>query len=134
MSFRTAPLALAVLFALTACSGDDSASADSSIDTSPAVSIESEVPTELPSEAARVTISQSRFDQLELRVAPGTTVVFENTDAFAHTITSKDGSPIGFDSGELGQGETFEFTFDEPGEYSYFCQIHPTMRAVVIVE
>ena len=25
-------------------------------------------------------------------------------------------------------------TFDDAGEFAYFCQIHPTMRGVVIVE
>ena len=85
-------------------------------------------------DAATVTITQSRFDEVELRVAAGTTVTFVNADPFAHTVTSRDGAPVAFDSGNLGQDETFEFTFDQPGEYAYFCQIHPTMRAVVIVE
>lgn len=81
-----------------------------------------------------ITIADSRFDQLELRVPAGTTVVFVNTDNYNHTITSAEGSPVEYDSGKFGEGETFEFTFDEPGEYPYFCQVHPTMRATIIVE
>lgn len=86
------------------------------------------------SEEPTVTIEKSRFDTPELRVAVGTTVRFVNLDPYDHTVTSKDDAPIEFDSGKFGEQETFEFTFDEPGEFSYFCQIHPTMRAVVIVE
>lgn len=81
-----------------------------------------------------ITIADSRFDQLELRVPAGSTVVFVNTDNYKHTITSAEGSPVEYDSGRFGEGETFEFTFDEPGEYAYFCQVHPTMRAKIIVE
>lgn len=81
-----------------------------------------------------VTIARSRFETRELRIAPGTTVVFVNTDEFAHTVTSRDGAATAFDSGELLEGDAFELTFDQPGEYPYFCRIHPTMRAMVIVE
>lgn len=80
-----------------------------------------------------VRIERSRFSAAELTVAPGTTVVFVNDDAFAHTVTSRNGSPTAFDSGELGQGDTFAMTFEEPGTYAYFCRVHPTMRAVVVV-
>lgn len=80
-----------------------------------------------------VEIARSRFGTRELRVATGTTVAFLNTDEFAHTVTSRDGAPVAFDSGELGEGDVFEIAFDEPGEYAYFCRIHPTMRASVIV-
>lgn len=81
-----------------------------------------------------VVIARSRFETPELRIAAGTTVVWRNEDGFAHTVTSRDDSPTAFDSGEFSGGETFEITFDEPGEYAYFCRIHPTMRAMVIVE
>ena len=43
-------------------------------------------------------------------------------------------SPI-FDSGKLLAGETFAFTFDEPGEYAYYCEFHPiAMRASILVQ
>lgn len=133
MNLRPASLALIATLALGACGGGDAGSNSAATTAAPAVpdaTVDSTTDTAGP---ARVVISRSRFDNAELRVAPGTTVVFENTDAFAHTITSTDASPIPFDSGGLGQDETFEFTFDEVGEYPYFCQIHPTMRAVVVV-
>ena len=127
MKIRTFPVIATALIALTACGGD---SDDTAAVVAPAVTSES---IDVAAASAVVTISNSRFDNVELRVEPGTTVTFVNTDPFAHTITSVDESPVEFDSGDLGQDQVFEFTFDEPGEYAYFCRIHPTMRAVVIV-
>ena len=88
-----------------------------------------------PDAAATVTvrIERSRFSDPELAVSPGTAVVFVNDDAVAHTVTARDDAPLAFDSGDLGQGDTVEVTFDAPGTHRYFCEIHPTMRAVVIV-
>ena len=80
-----------------------------------------------------VTIERSRFAPDPLEVAAGTEVTFENVDPFAHTVTSAEDSPLEFDSAEFGQDETFTQTFDEAGTYAYFCQIHPTMRAEVVV-
>ena len=77
-------------------------------------------------------------------VKVGGTVMWEQTDAGAHTVTSgiveQGGAgvtemPDGkFSSGEIATGGTFEFTFDEAGTYPYFCEIHPaTMRGEVEV-
>ncbi len=82
---------------------------------------------------ATVEIERSRFDTTELHVVPGTAVEFVNRDAFAHTVTSRPDAPEAFDSGLLGEDDVFRVIFDEPGEYAYFCEIHPTMRGVVIV-
>ena len=63
----------------------------------------------------------------------GDTVTFTNSDAFAHTVTSKKDQAFEFASGKFKDGETFDLTFDEAGTFAYFCEIHPTMRATVIV-
>lgn len=130
MTPRLASLLVVATLAVTACTGDDSAS-PADVAPNPPAATDAARPT-APDKS--VTISRSRFDQRELVVAVGTTVVFENRDAFAHTVTSTDASPLAFDSGDLGEGGTFEVTFDQPGTYPYFCEIHPTMRATVIVE
>lgn len=80
-----------------------------------------------------VDIRQSRFEPTDVQVAVGATVTFVNSDPFAHTVTSRDGSAQQFDSGNLGEGERFEVTFDEAGTYDFFCQIHPTMRGTITV-
>lgn len=66
-----------------------------------------------------------------LRVPVGTTVTWTNDDQMMHSVTAADGS---FDSGLLDAGESWSYTFDQPGEFEYFCSPHPWMRAKVIVE
>ncbi len=67
-----------------------------------------------------------------LTVKVGTTVTWTNDDPdMLHTVTDVDGT---FDSGFLDPGGSFSFTFDTPGEYEYFCQPHPWMRAKIVVE
>ncbi|MDX1657226.1 MAG: plastocyanin/azurin family copper-binding protein [Nitriliruptorales bacterium] len=66
-----------------------------------------------------------------LEVEVGTTVTWTNHDhGIMHSVTAVDGS---FDSGLLGDHETFSYTFTEPGEYEYLCSPHPWMRAKVVV-
>jgi hypothetical protein len=38
-----------------------------------------------------------------------------------------------FDSGALNQGDSFSFTFQQPGTYEYFCRLHPSMRGRILV-
>lgn len=77
-----------------------------------------------------VEISRFAFDPGELRIPAGTTVRWVNKDPVAHTSTSDAGvwgSPL------LGPSETFEFTFEETGEFPYHCTPHPFMTARVVV-
>jgi len=39
-----------------------------------------------------------------------------------------------FHSGVFGKEGSFEWTFTERGTYRHFCDVHPIMRATVIVE
>lgn len=80
---------------------------------------------------ATVDIDGFAFVPDELVVAAGATVTWTNRDGVAHTVTAEDEV---FDSGLVDKEGTFELTFDEAGTYSYFCQIHPSMTGVIIVE
>jgi plastocyanin len=71
--------------------------------------------------APRVAERALTFAPKELHVAPGTTVTWTNPSDAVHTVTADDGS---FDSGDQNPGDTFEWTFDSPGTYQYFCQQH----------
>jgi len=67
-----------------------------------------------------------------LTVKTGTTVTWTNDDpGVLHTVTSVDAI---FDSGFLDEGDSWSYTFEEEGEFEYFCAPHPWMRAKVIVE
>ena len=83
-----------------------------------------------------VTIKNFEFSTSVLNVKVGTTVVWENQDSFLHDITSdaREGSEVGqlFDI-DLESGMSGEYIFIEEGEYAYHCDIHPTMKAKIIV-
>jgi plastocyanin len=53
-----------------------------------------------------------------------------------HTVTSDTGAPVTFDSGALGSGGTFTFTFASPGTVNYHCTPHAGIGMVgtVIVQ
>jgi hypothetical protein len=38
-----------------------------------------------------------------------------------------------FDSGAVQPGQSYSFTFDKPGTYTYHCEIHPDMTGTVTV-
>jgi plastocyanin len=66
---------------------------------------------------------------IEIKV--GDMVTWINDDSSAHTVTSSNDST--FDSDIMRRGETFSFTFDNVGEYPYFCTLHPSMVGTVVV-
>lgn len=71
-----------------------------------------------------------------LQIGVGDTVIWNNSDTAAHTVTSgsmPDGPSGVFDSSLFMSGNTFEFTFDDAGEYPYFCMVHPWMTGNVSV-
>lgn len=83
--------------------------------------------------------TNSCYVPYEATVDVGGEVVWTNDDTAAHTVTSgfPDGGPSGsFDSGLFMAGATFSEKFDDyaPGEYHYFCLVHPWMQGIVIVE
>ncbi len=69
-------------------------------------------------------------------ISSGSTVVWNNVDTAAHTVTrgSPTGGPDGiFDSSLLMASASFEVTFDDAGSYDYFCMVHPWMVGTVNV-
>lgn len=81
-----------------------------------------------------------------LDVDVGDTVTWINEDREKHAITSGISSGrFGFIQGELGEsdgifdsdlfaeGEKWSYTFEETGAFTYFCNIHPWMSAMIVV-
>ena len=79
--------------------------------------------------SAEIIISGFSFGE-PITVAVGDTVTIRNDDSSAHTWTSD--SDL-FDSGSLAKGEEFTFTFEEPGEYSFYCEPHRSMVGTITV-
>jgi plastocyanin len=77
-----------------------------------------------------------------IEVNTGDTVTWVNDDSTPHTATS--GTPDSGSTGMFGgtddspeiigsQGDTQSITFDEAGEFEYYCTLHPSMVGTVIV-
>ena len=69
----------------------------------------------------------------------GGEVTWSNDDTAAHTVTSgtaADGPDGFFDSSLFMAGDTYSFKFVdfEPGDYPYFCMVHPWMVGTVHVQ
>ena len=94
-----------------------------------------------------VSISSLAFMPPSISVKAGSKVTWRNDEPITHTVTS--GAYTGVDtttglrSGQRpdglfnarleGQGDTFTYTYTEPGTYSYYCDIHYGMNATVVV-
>lgn len=82
--------------------------------------------------AAPAVITIEGFDFGDsISAATGQIVTVTNRDGVAHTWTARDGT---FDSSSIASDGSFDFTFDEPGEYDFFCSIHPSMTGSISVQ
>jgi plastocyanin len=76
-----------------------------------------------------VEIAKACFTPTILRIDPGQSVTWTNTDPVVHNVTANSWGH--FD--DLLQGDTFTATFDEAGVYPYACTYHPGMSGAVVV-
>lgn len=84
--------------------------------------------------ANTIIIKNFAFDPVSLTVKTGTAVTWVNQDGAPHTIVSDAGSPVAFSSDSLSTGNSYKFTFTQPGTYTYHCSIHPSMMGTIIVQ
>ena len=78
-----------------------------------------------------IEIDHLTLSQRDVVIEKGTTIVWENKESNKHklTIYGLVQSPI------LYQGDSFEYTFDEEGEYTYICAIFKKqIRGTITVE
>jgi|CXWL01.1.fsa_nt_gi plastocyanin len=87
----------------------------------------------IPAGAADKKVAEF-FVPKNLTVKVNESVTWSNADSAIHTITSGVGNKDEtFDSGLVGGGKSFSFTFSKSGTFDYFCQVHPWMIAQIIV-
>lgn len=100
--------------------------------------------------AAAVAVEKIAFSPEDMTVLAGTEVTWRNGDeGVRHTATSgepgeravagvaegSEAKPDGLFDGDMpNAGAEFSFTFAEAGTYPYFCEIHPSMTGVIVVE
>lgn len=140
------PLFLAALVALSlglvAC-GDSGSDSTSEAETAPPASeetteaadeteaTESEpAPSGEAAKSEKVDIVEFTYQPDPVVVQAGGKVIWQNQDTAPHTATADDGS---FDTGTIEKGKIGSETFKEAGTFTYFCEIHPTMKGTVEV-
>ncbi len=83
----------------------------------------------------KVDVAGFAFIPESLTIPAGSTVTWTNFDQVIHTITSEDSF---FGSGPIWDNpdhtQHFNYTFNEPGVFTYHCTSHPSEQAVIIVE
>jgi plastocyanin len=78
---------------------------------------------------ANISISNLAFNPNNLTIKKGTTVTWVNDDQVPHAISGN-----AFSSESLNTGQSFSFTFNNTGTFSYICSIHPSMVGKIIVQ
>jgi len=78
-----------------------------------------------------VEIHNMKFNPPTLSIAAGTKVTWVNEDSSPHTVTDKGKV---FRSAGLDTKDSFSYTFESPGEFTYFCTIHPMMVGKIVVK
>ena len=94
------------------------------------------VETAMGSGAPGCETSNACYLPQDITINTGDTVKWDNVDTAAHTVTGgspADGPSGVFDSSLLMAGLDYSFTFDDAGNYDYFCMVHPWMVGSVTV-
>jgi plastocyanin len=83
------------------------------------------------------TMGDKAYSPNPAEVKAGESVTWTNDDSQIHTATSgavgAEDSGMVFDSGILSPKATFDFKFDQAGEFDYYCTLHPQMVGKVDV-
>ena len=133
------PIALAAataVLALAACGdGSDSetsgeTSAPATTESQPEAGENAPAPSGEAVRSEKVTISGFQYEPETVTIQAGGKVTWQNEDSAEHTATLGDGS---FTTGALAEGKLKSESFDDPGTYAYFCEIHPRMKGTVEV-
>jgi plastocyanin/mono/diheme cytochrome c family protein len=76
-----------------------------------------------------------------ITISAGTTVTWTNDTAQPHNVFSGQGKSLAWPNGQKVQspiisqgGATYQFTFQQPGEYPFYCGIHPYMLGWITVK
>ena len=132
MTYKRSLVAVVAVFTLL-LAGCGSSSKKSTATTAGASKSTSAPATGGGSSGNAVEIKDFAFNPAALKVSAGTKVTWTNKDSADHTASSLKGAPASFDSGHLGNGKTFSFTFSKKGTYQYHCNIHSFMTGTVDV-
>ncbi|EOD63423.1 cupredoxin domain-containing protein, partial [Amycolatopsis vancoresmycina] len=80
----------------------------------------------------QVMMQDYAFSPAALTVRAGDTVTWMQHDQAPHDVVTTS-APVAFRSPQLSAGQSWSYTFRQPGTYQYYCSVHPDMRASVTV-
>ncbi|MGK4592614.1 cupredoxin domain-containing protein [Amycolatopsis sp. w19] len=80
----------------------------------------------------QVMMQDYAYGPAALTVRAGDTVTWMQHDQAPHDVVTTS-APVAFRSPQLSAGQSWSYTFTKPGTYSYYCSVHPDMRATVTV-
>lgn len=83
--------------------------------------------------AATVAISDFKYDPEAIRIKAGGSVTWSSSDQARHNAQTDDGVEGAFNTGDLEKGASKKVTFEETGEFTYYCIYHRFMEARVEV-
>jgi Icc protein len=84
-----------------------------------------------PAQKGAVSISNFAFTPKSIQIAKGDRVTWKNDDDVPHRIQSANEAFA--PSSVLDTRGTYAVTMMQPGEYRYFCSLHPTMTGTIVV-
>jgi plastocyanin len=76
-----------------------------------------------PAASAGVRITDAGFDPPDTRVATGGTVTWTNDGVAVHSVRAASGNGLSINSGGLARGQSYQFTFQQPGTYFYTSEV-----------
>ena len=120
---------------ISGCSGPSSSSSQPAAPVSHPVAVQS-VSQAPNGPTAKVSIIASTFDPTPLNVKVGTTVTWLNEDKISHRVEHLPELPsdkLLFRSESLSPGESFSYTFTEPGRYEYGDPQHAGGRTFLVI-
>jgi plastocyanin len=80
-----------------------------------------------------VDVSKFSFGPKEITIAPGSRVRWINHDEVPHAVASAQGQEKVIASKAMDTDDQYEVAFPKPGDYAYYCTVHPFMTGVVHV-
>ena len=119
------PIGLAI--ALSGCGDSDSSSPNDSDSSSEEAVEEVEYKDHTGSSEVEVEALDNRFTDQYIEVSAGTTVNFVNNGLNPHNVfPSEDDAFEPIETADFDAGDEGSVTFDETGEFLYYCTLHGT--------
>lgn len=79
-------------------------------------------------ETHSIPIAQYQYQPASMTVRVGDVVTWTNQDQAPHDVVAGT-----FRSPMLSTGQSWSYTFTQPGTFDYVCSVHPDMRARILV-